>query len=42
MQKGATLFQLRADGEAFFDGSNVGVPIQRSVNAKMRDRKSVV
>ena len=36
MQKGSTLFQLRADGKMLFDGSNVGVPIQRSVNAKTR------
>jgi hypothetical protein len=36
MQAGTTLFQLRADGDGFFDGSNLGVRIARAVNAKPR------
>src|SRR5262245_42401312 len=35
MQKGNALFQLRADQNGFFDGSNSGVAIPLAVNAKM-------
>ena len=34
MQKGTTLFQLRADYNGVFDGSNAGVAIQRAANVK--------
>jgi hypothetical protein len=34
MQKGTTLFQLRGDHNGIFDGSNVGVAIQRTANVK--------
>jgi hypothetical protein len=34
MQKGTTLFQLRADHNGVFDGSNAGIAIQRAANVK--------
>jgi len=32
--KGSTLFQLRADHNGVFDGSNAGIAIQRAANVK--------
>jgi concanavalin A-like lectin/glucanase superfamily protein/IPT/TIG domain-containing protein len=34
MQTGTTLFQLRADRTALFDGSSTGIAIQRAVNVR--------